>query len=131
MIDIVRARGGCAMRFGNVVGALLVAGSLLAVPVTGFAEVKVPVTAADHLALAKSYQQRAAEYRKVVAEHKEMADAYKKSLPSTPKIAGENPWAKKMEEHCRTLAADAEKLAADAEKAADYHTLRAKELQGK
>lgn len=119
------------MRFGKLLGALLVAGSLLVAPVAAFAQAKVPVTAADHLALAKSYQQKAAAYRKEVAEHKEMAEAYKKSLPSTPKIAGENPWAKKMEEHCRAIAADAEKLAIDAEKAADYHTLRAKELSGK
>jgi hypothetical protein len=119
------------MRFGNIVGALLVVGSLLGVPVVAFAQVKVPVTAADHLALANSYQDKAAEYRKVVAEHKEMADAYKKSVPKTQKVAGENPWAKKMEEHCRAIAADAEKLAVDAEKAAEYHTFRAKELQGK
>jgi hypothetical protein len=93
--------------------------------------VKVPQTAADHLALAKSYQEKAVAYKKEVAEHKAMADAYKKSAAPGTKSTGENPWAKKMEEHCRAIAADAEKLAADAEKAAEYHTLRAKELQGK
>jgi len=35
-----------------------------------------------------------------------------------------------MEKHCATLIKDAEKLAADTQKAADYHHLRAKELQG-
>ena len=61
-----------------------------------------------------------------------MAEAYKKSS-ATPvdKAQKKNPWLEKMEKHCQTLASDAEKVAADADKAADYHTLRAKELQGK
>jgi hypothetical protein len=36
-----------------------------------------------------------------------------------------------QEKHCMTLAKDYEKLATDAEKAADYHLMRAKEMQGK
>jgi hypothetical protein len=42
-----------------------------------------------------------------------------------------NPWNEKMKKHCEALAKDAEKLATDAEKAADYHTLRAKEVAQK
>lgn len=103
----------------------------LALPAMAHAQVKVPQTAADHLALAKSYQEKAALYRKEVAEHKAMAEAYRKSVAPGSKATGENPWAKKMEEHCRAIAADAEKLAVDADKAAEFHTLRAKELQGK
>jgi hypothetical protein len=92
---------------------------------------KMPTTAADHLALAKSYKEKAAAYKKEADYHRAMADAYKKSVPGPTKGGVENPWAKKMEEHCRAIVTDAEKLAADAEKAAEYHTLRAKELQGK
>lgn len=92
---------------------------------------KIPETAADHLALAKRYQEKAAAYRKEAAEHKAMAEAYKKSVVPGTKATGENPWAKKMEAHCRAIAADAEKLAVDDDKAAEYHTLRARELQGK
>ena len=92
-------------------------------------DVKVPETAADHEALAKQYKDQAAQYRKVAAEHQAMAAAYAKSHPD-PK-AGKNPWNEKMQKHCTTLAKDADKLAADADKAADYHTMRAKELQGK
>ena len=103
----------------------------LAVSVCAVAQPKAPESAADHLALAKSYQEKATAYRKEAAEHKAMAEAYKKSVPPPPKSGGENPFAKKMEAHCRAIAADAEKLAADDEKAAEYHTLRAKELQGK
>jgi hypothetical protein len=36
-----------------------------------------------------------------------------------------------MEKHCAALAAAADKLAIENEKAADFHNLRAKELQGK
>ena len=95
-------------------------------------EVKVPTTAAEHEALAKQYKDQAAQYNKVAADHKAMAEAYKKgaAMPEV-KGGGKNPWVTKMEKHCETLAKDAEKLAADAEKAADFHTQRAKELQGK
>ena len=92
-------------------------------------EAQVPATAADHEALAKQYKDQAAQYRKVAADHEAMAAAYAKSHPD-PK-AGKNPWTAKMQKHCETLKKDAEKLAADADKAADYHLLRAKELQGK
>jgi hypothetical protein len=117
-------RGPRLIRLAPIVMGLLV--SLVAA-----AESKVPETAADHQALAKSYQQKAATYRKEAAEHREMADAYKKSVPGPAKGGGENPFAKKMEAHCRAIATDAEKLATDAEKAAEFHTMRAKELQGK
>ena len=36
-----------------------------------------------------------------------------------------------MKMHCEALWKDAEKLAADADKAADFHSMRAKELLGK
>ena len=93
-------------------------------------EVKIPVTTADHEALAKKYKDEAASYRKTAEEHKQMAEAYKKSHPDA-KGGTKNPWAEKMSKHCATIAKDAEKLAADAEKAAGYHELRGKELQGK
>ena len=102
-----------------------------ALPVITFAQPKVPQTVADHLALAKSYQEKAAAYRREAAYHRAMAEEYRKSVPAPPKIRGENPWAKKMEAHCLTIAADAERMAKDADTAAQFHTLRARELQGK
>ena len=93
-------------------------------------EMKVPTTAAEHEALAKQYKEQAAQYKKVAADHKAMAEAYAKAHPDT-KGGAKNPFNEKMQKHCKALAADAEKLATDAEKAADFHTLRAKELQGK
>jgi hypothetical protein len=94
-------------------------------------EPKVPETAQDHMALAKGYQDKAAAYRKEVEEHQLMAAAYKKSKGDAQAARGQrNPFVVKMEKHCAALAKAAEKLAVDNEKAADYHTLRAKELQG-
>ena len=117
-------RGPSVIRLASLVAALLFS-------MAAHAETKVPETQAEHLTLAKSYQEKAATYRKEAAEHRAMADAYKKSVPGATKGGGENPWAKKMEAHCRAIATDAEKLATDADKAAEFHTLRAKELQGK
>jgi hypothetical protein len=107
-------------------GALLVSAPTL----TYAQEVKVPVTVADHTALAKQYSDKAAAYRAEAEHHRKMAEAYKKSVATSPK-APANPWAVKMEKHCKAFVKDAEKLAADAQKAADFHTLRARELEGK
>ena len=119
------------MRRGFRLARLLPAALTLLLPFVVSAQAKVPESAADHLALAKTYQDKAAAYRKEAADHKAMAEAYKKSATPGSKGGGENPWAKKMDAHCKAIATDAEKLATDAEKAAEYHTLRAKELQGK
>jgi hypothetical protein len=96
------------------------------------AEVKVPTTAEEHFALAKQYQDQAAAHRKEAQTHREMAEAYKKSAVDAKKGYGQrNPWVVKMEKHCNAIATSADKLAADDEKAAEFHTLRGKELQGK
>ncbi len=110
----------------------LATGSIVSAPVSVAAaeDVKVPVTAADHTALAKQYADKAAAYKAEAESHRKMAEAYKKSVATTPK-APPNPFVAKMERHCQALAKDADKLAADSQKAADYHTLRAKELEGK
>jgi hypothetical protein len=92
---------------------------------------KIPQTPEDHIALAKGYQEKAAAYRKEVQEHQKMAAAYKKSAANAQEARGQkNPFVVKMEKHCAAIAKAADKLAIDSEKAADYHTLRAKELQG-
>ena len=100
---------------------------------TSFAdEAKVPQTVAEHEVIAKQYQDQAAQYKKVADDHRAMVEAYKKSIAiPISKTGQKNPWLVKMEKHCAMLAKDADKLAADTEKAAEYHTLRAKEVQGK
>ena len=96
-------------------------------------EAKVPTTTEDHFALAKQYQDQAAAQRKVAQEHRDMAAAYKKSTLSSHAAAHgqKDPGIEKAVKHCDAIASAAEKLATEDEKAADFHTLRGKELQGK
>jgi hypothetical protein len=113
-----------------VVASLAFAAFALRGAVSLAEEAKVPTTAAEHEAFAKKYKEEATQYKKVADDHRAMAAAYaSQHQPSNGPT--KNPLVTKMEKHCATLAKDADKLAADAEKAADFHTMRAKELQGK
>ena len=94
------------------------------------APAKVPSTTAEHEALAKQYRDQAVQYKKVADEHRAMAAAYANAHQPTNGPTA-NPSNTKMQKHCQAIAKDADKLAADSEKAADYHTMRGKELQGK
>jgi hypothetical protein len=93
-------------------------------------EAKIPTTVAEHEALAKKYREEAAQYKKVADDHRAMAAAYASQHQPTNGPT-KNPLVTKMEKHCAALAKDADKLAVDAQKAADFHTMRAKELQGR
>lgn len=93
-------------------------------------EVKAPETTAEHEALAKTYQEKAAGYRKEAEWHKAMAAAYAKKYP-TSKGGIKDSRNLNMQKHCQEMVRTAERLATEAEKAADFHNLRAKELQGK
>lgn len=84
--------------------------------------VKVPETAADHVALAKVYSEKATEWRQEAAYHREMAAAYTKSHPGSKDSVT-------MEKHCAKIAKEAEKMAEEAQIMADYHQLRAKEVK--
>jgi hypothetical protein len=117
-----------AMR--NLLAALVLVGGLTMGGAVLADEVKVPQTVEDHMALVKKYEESAASYRKEAEEHRAMAAAYKKNYPKD-KTGRPNPWAVKMEKHCMVIAKDADKLAAEATKAAEFHKLRAGELQGK
>jgi hypothetical protein len=99
--------------------------------VPSFAEdAKLPQTAAEHEARAKSYKEQAANYKKAAEEHKQMAAEYANAHPDF-KGGVKNPFNEKMAKHCDALAKEFEQLATDTEKAADFHAMRAKELQGK
>jgi hypothetical protein len=106
------------------VAASLWAGPVSAGDATRDRVVKLPETAADHVAAAKGYEDRAAAWRQEAALHRDMAAAYGKTHPASSEAA-------MMEKHCGKLAADAEKLAEDADTMAGYHRVRAKELQRK
>jgi hypothetical protein len=121
-----------AIRFRNVMTMAVFTAFAFTASAALADEAKVPQTAADHEALAKQYKDQAAQFKKVADEHRAMADAYKKSFAAPAAKAGQkNPWVVKMEKHCGMLAKDADKLAADAEKAAEFHLMRAKEVEGK
>lgn len=119
-----------AFKLRTILDSLVLAAFALTANAAFADEAKVPSTAAEHEALAKQYKDQAVQYKKVAEDHKGMASTYAKSHPDS-KGGAKNPFNEKMQKHCKALAADAEKLAADAEKAADFHLLRAKELQGK
>ncbi len=80
---------------------------------------KLPQTADDHAALAKTYDDRAAEWQREATYHREMAAAYKKAHPDTKDAVA-------MEKHCAKVAKEAGALAEEAMIMADYHRIRAK-----
>jgi hypothetical protein len=82
--------------------------------------VKLPETAADHAALAKTYDEKAAEYTQDADYHRKMAALYKTSNEKD---------AATMRKHCAAIAKDDDKLANESKTMADYHRLRAKEMQ--
>lgn len=92
-------------------------------------EAKIPQTVAEHEAKAKVYKEQADQYRKLATEHKQMAAEYARQHPDM-KGGIKNPHTQEMTKHCEKLQKDYEQLATDSQKAADYHTMRAKEMQG-
>jgi len=88
--------------------------------------VSLPVTAEEHLALARSYAEKAATWRKEAEHHRQLAAAYQRARldPKGTRIHA----AAEIEKHCAKIAMGAEKLAKDAEDTANYHRLRADEL---
>ncbi len=90
---------------------------------------KIAVTAEDHLAKAAEYAKRAASYHEEAARHRRMFADYAKTVATSTK-APENPWLRKMRDHCDRFIKDAESLASEAEKFANFHRMRAAELQG-
>jgi len=123
------------MRLANKTRTILAAVAfaafaLIAATPSAAQEAKLPTTAAEHEALAKQYREQAAQYKKVADDHRAMATTAAARAHSASKGGGIST-GDKLQKHCETIAKDADKLATDVEKAADYHTLRAKELQGK
>ncbi len=102
----------------------------LAATVARAEEIKLPQTAAEHQAMAKSYEEKVAAWRAEAAYHREMAAAYKKAHPDR-KSGAANSWAIEMEKHCMNIEKEVQKAASEADELAKFHRLRAKELEGK
>lgn len=115
----------------NTVRTIICTLTLFVVVPMASAASKMPTTPEDHFALAKQYQEQTVAHRKEAADHREMAEKYKTVVNAHEKRGQKNPFEVKMEKHCVAIATAADKLAVESEKAADYHTLRGKELQGK
>jgi hypothetical protein len=98
-----------------------------------FAAPKLPTTAEDHFALAKQYEEQATTYRKQAQEHRDMAEAFRKANlgPRKGWDSTKNKKVEAMDKHCDDIAKAEDNLASQDQKAAEYHTFRGKELQGK
>jgi len=94
-------------------------------------EMKAPQTAQEHRERAEQYQKKAAEYRKEAEAHKKMLADYSKTVAKNPKDTGENAYIRKMRLHCEKYINAAEALAQESDEMAKYHTMRAKEMEGK
>ncbi|MBL8208882.1 MAG: hypothetical protein JNM09_31985, partial [Blastocatellia bacterium] len=53
------------------------------------------------------------------------------TVAKNPKDSTENPYIKKMRLHCEKYSKAAEALAQEADEMAKFHTMRAKEMEGK
>ncbi len=92
---------------------------------------RLPETPDEHLAMSGEYRKKAATFREEAAYHRKMLADYKAQVRPDPRQGFENPYVKKMRLHCEAYIKNADALAADAAKFAEYHRLRAAELQGK
>ena len=93
-------------------------------------EMKVPETAKDHHEMAEHYKKIEAQTRQEIEMHKKMLADFGETVAKSPK-AGENPYIKNMRLHCEKYIKASETLAAESAESAKFHTLRAKELEGK
>jgi hypothetical protein len=88
-----------------------------------------PQTAEEHRARADRYKKKAAEYRQEANAHRKMLADYASRMAPMPRQ--ENPWLKKMRVHCQQYIKSADALAREADRFAEYHSLRAAEMEGR
>ena len=93
-------------------------------------EPRVPQTVEEHMAMSRQYEEKAAAQRKEAAFHRKMAEDYQKRH-ANPKMSIPPGHVTKMLKHCESIMRAAETLAGEYERAAEFHKLRARELQGK
>ncbi len=99
--------------------AILAAGPILSAT--------VPQTVDEHVSMATAYDERAEAQAAVVKEHEDMRKAYNTTVnDKTPAIVRE-----KMDKHCGAIIKDAKKLQDDFKAFAQWHRMRAAEIQGK
>ncbi len=89
----------------------------------------MPTTKDEHMKMAESYKKKAAGYREDAEFHRKMLADYKMGVANLPKSPTENPWIKKERIHCEAYIKQAMKLASQADEFAEFHTMRASEVQ--
>ena len=92
--------------------------------------VTLPATTRDHRALATRYDENAAAYHKEAAYHRAMLEEAGGTEWINPK-APSHPRHEKMRTHCEPIIRDAERLAREREQFAEWHRMRAAELEGR
>ena len=93
----------------------------------------VPQTADEHTARAAWYREKAASYRQEAELHRRMFADYDKKEGSAAlrsKSGRELPWVAKMRKHCEGYMEQAQKMATEADRFAEFHRMRAEEMQG-
>ena len=93
----------------------------------------VPQTADEHTARAAWYREKAASYRQEAELHRRMFADYDKKEGSAAlrsKSGRELPWVAKMRKHCESYMKEADRMAAEADRFAEFHRMRAEEMQG-
>ncbi len=92
---------------------------------------KVPQTVEDHLALVERYRAQAAAYRKEADVHRETLAGYRRRVAAFPNKSGhEFGWFTELRQRCEGYIRRLEALADEAERFAEFHRMRARELQG-
>lgn len=85
---------------------------------------------AEHLKMAKYYEDKAAEQDALIAEHEQMKANYKQDFFINEKVSPMNKL-KKMEQHCDAIIETARKQKNQLLEFAKWHRLRVAEMQGK
>lgn len=109
----------------GILGTFLVM-SLLSIPVYGAESAQV---AEDHLAMATSYEAKAAAQDDLIAEHTKMKEEYKDRFFVNEKVTPLST-IRGMEDHCDAIIKTAQEAKAGLLEFAKWHRMRAAELQG-
>jgi len=91
---------------------------------------KIPRTAEEHRAMAKSYRMKAMNYEREAETHRLMCEEYGFQI-SIPKNQAAGPSLIAAQKQCERYAHDTTGLVEDARERAEYHTAQAKALDGR
>jgi hypothetical protein len=92
-------------------------------------ELSFSQVAADHEAMAQSYEKKAAEQDTLIAEHTDMKADFKKKFYINEKVTPGVD--KQMGKHCNAIIKKAQELKKELLEFAKWHQMRAAELQGR